>query len=160
MRLSAIVCMATNRVIGKDNTLPWRLPADLQHFKAVTMSHPIIMGRKTYESIGRPLPGRRNIVVTRDASYQAEGCDVFHSLDDVVAAVQSEKDVFVIGGANIYETLMPRVDRLYLTMVHAEVEGDAFFPEVESQFTEISRVNHKADEKNEYDYSFITFDRA
>ena len=85
---------------------------------------------------------------------------MFHSLDDVFAAVQSEKDVFVIGGANIYETLMPRVDRLYLTMVHAEVEGDAFFPEVESQFTEISRVNHKADEKNEYDYSFITFDRA
>lgn len=159
MRLSAIVCMASNRVIGKENTLPWRLPADLQHFKSVTMSHPIIMGRKTYESVGRPLPGRRNIVVTRDTGYQADGCDVFHSLDDVFSAVQSEKEVFVIGGANIYETLMPRVDRLYLTMVHADVEGDAFFPEVESHFSEISRVDHKANEKNEYDYSFITLER-
>lgn len=159
MRLSAIVCMASNRVIGKDNALPWRLPADLHHFKSVTMGHAIIMGRKTHKSIGKALPGRRNIVITRDRSYLAEGCEVFHSFDDIFTALSAVDEAFLIGGANVYDSLLSCVERIYLTLVHAKIEGDAFFPELQDAFTEVARVDFARDDKNAYDYSFITLDR-
>src|SRR5437868_6783924 len=117
--ISAIVAMAENRVIGKNNQLPWRMPADLQHFKAITTGHPILMGRKTYESIGRPLPNRTNIIMTRDATYTAAGCEVVTSIDEALQRANDlhSHEIFIIGGAEIYHQLMPRIQRLYLTII-------------------------------------------
>ncbi len=160
MKVSLIVAMAENRVIGRDNQLPWRLSADLQHFKALTMGKPIVMGRKTWESIGRPLPGRTNIVVTRDAGYQAEGCTVVHSVDQALEAAAGSDEVMVIGGANLYQQLLERADCLYLTLVKAAVEGDAWFPEFDmAQWREVGRESHSRDEKNEFDYEFVALER-
>jgi dihydrofolate reductase len=160
MRISAIVAMSQNRAIGKNNQLPWHLPADLKHFKQVTMGRPILMGRKTYESIGRPLPGRYNIVITRDANFQAPGCLVTTSIDTALAAVAESDEIFIIGGALLYQQMMPRIHRLYLTVIQQEVEGDAFFPELDlNQWYEIERVDHSADEKNPHPYSFIVLDK-
>ncbi|VAW76848.1 Dihydrofolate reductase [hydrothermal vent metagenome] len=160
MRVSLIAAMAENRVIGRNNQLPWRLSADLQRFKALTMGKPIIMGRKTWESIGRPLPGRTNIVVTRDASYQAEGCVVVHSVDQALKAAADSDEVMVIGGANLYQQLLERTDRLYLTQVKTNVEGDAWFPEFDmTQWHEIARESHSNDEKNDFDFEFVTLER-
>lgn len=160
MRVSLIAAMAENRVIGRNNQLPWRLSADLQRFKALTMGKPIIMGRKTWESIGRPLPGRTNIVVTRDASYQAEGCVVVHSVDQALKAAADSDEVMVIGGANLYQQLLERTDRLYLTQVKTKVEGDAWFPEFDmTQWHEIAREPHSNDEKNDFDFEFVTLER-
>ena len=129
-RLSLIAAVAANGVIGSDNALPWRLPEDLKRFKALTLGHPVIMGRKTYESIGRPLPGRRNIIVTRNAAYAAEGCETARSLGDALAACNgTAEEVFVIGGAQIYAEALPLAQRLYLTEIGRDFPGDARFPE-------------------------------
>ena len=161
MRIALIVAMAENRVIGRNNQLPWRIPADLRHFKALTLGKPVIMGRKTYESIGRPLPGRDNIVVTADSGYQAEGCQVVHSVEQALEAAGSCEEAMIIGGANLYRQTLENADRLYLTLVKAEPEGDTWFPEIElQQWREIERQAHTADESNEYDYDFVVLERA
>lgn len=160
MILSIITAMDNNRLIGKDNALPWKVPADLQFFKKVTMFKPIIMGRKTFESIGRPLPGRRNIIITRDQEFTAEGCELVYSPAMAIEAVQDVEEAMIIGGANIYQQFLEKADRLYLTKVLGEFEGDAWFPEIDfSQWGLTEKQDHKADEKNECDYSFQTFDR-
>ena len=161
MRISLIVAMAENRVIGRDNQLPWRIPEDLKHFKALTMGKPIIMGRKTYESIGRPLPGRDNIVITGDTLYRAEGCQVVHSIEEALRSVGAAEEAMIIGGAALYRQTLQDADRLYLTLVKAQPEGDTWFPKIEPQeWREIRREVHRADESNEYDYDFVVLDRA
>ena len=153
--------MAENRVIGRANRLPWRLPADLRRFKSVTMGKPVIMGRKTYESIGKPLPRRSNIVVTRDPDYRAPGCQVVHSLEQALEAGAGHAEVMVIGGAELYRQALGRAQRIYLTLVRAEVEGDALFPDIEpQQWRELERESHRADERNQYDYDFVTLQRV
>jgi dihydrofolate reductase len=161
MRISLVVAMAANGVIGRDNGLPWHLPADLQHFKRITMGKPILMGRKTWESIGRPLPGRTSIVITRDTGYVAPGCIVVHSIDAALQAAADHADeAMVIGGAEFYRQVLPRADTLYLTRVHADFEGDTFFPEPDaSEWREVERRDCEPDEKNPYRYSFIRLDR-
>jgi dihydrofolate reductase len=161
MKLSIIVAMDRNRVIGKGDALPWHISEDLKHFKKITMGKPIIMGRKTHESIGRPLPGRENIILTRDTNYQAEGCTVLNSLDAIFEHCKDIEEVMITGGAEIYKLAFELVSNLYLTEVHTEVEGDTYFPEFDrSEWQEVSREDHKADEKNEYDYSFLMLQRA
>lgn len=160
MKISLIAAMADNRVIGIDNSLPWNLPADMKWFRQNTLGKPIMMGRKTFDSIGKALPGRRNIVVTHDESFVAKGCDVVHDIESGLALLSDVDELMVIGGASFYEQTLLKADRLYLTLVHAEIEGDAWFPDVDfSQWTETSRETHEADEKNEFNYSFIIFDR-
>ena len=161
MRLALIVAMAENRVIGRDNRLPWKLSADLRHFKALTMGKPVIMGRNTHESIGKPLPGRSNIVLTRDRRYRAPGCQVVHSLEQALQAAAGHPEVMVIGGAELYRQTLQRAERLYLTLVKAEPAGDARFPELDaSQWRELQRESHRADDSNEYDYDFVVLERA
>jgi dihydrofolate reductase len=161
MRISLIVALAENHVIGANNRLLWRLPAELQYFKKTTMGKPIIMGRKTHESIGRALPGRRNIVISRQVDFQAEGCDVVDSLDAALALVKDCEEVMIIGGAQIYQQALPLADRLYLTWVHHAFEGDTFFPAWSSeQWHEISREQRAADEQNPYDLTFNILERT
>lgn len=158
--LSAIVAMASNRVIGNRNKLPWHLPADLKHFKAITTGHTIVMGRKTYESIGRPLPNRTNIILTRDANYHVAGCEISTDIEKTLQAHHAEPEVFIIGGAEIYKQLLPRITRIYLTLVHHDVVGDAYFPELNKQeWQETAREDHAADAENKYEYSFITLQK-
>ncbi|MCP5160981.1 MAG: dihydrofolate reductase [Hahellaceae bacterium] len=166
MITSLIVALSENRVIGRDNKLPWYLPEDLKYFKKVTLGKPIIMGRKTFESIGRPLPGRLNIVVTRQTDWQHPGVAVATSLDAAIARGEAQAlldgatEVMIIGGEQIYRAALPRVQRLYLSEVHARVEGDAFFPEVTlSQWKEVAREDFAAQAPNPYDYSFVVYDR-
>jgi len=160
MRISAIVAMAENRVIGRDNQLPWRLPADLRHFKELTLGKPILMGRKTHESIGRVLPGRRNIIMTRNRDYQAPGTERVHSLAEVFKTLLPTDELMLIGGAELYRELLPQVGRLYLTQVHADVKGDSYFPELNpAEWKELSREEHAADAENEYPYSFMVWER-
>lgn len=154
--LSLIVAHSSNRVIGKNNDLPWHLPEDLKHFKATTMGHAIIMGRKTFESIGRPLPGRRNVVITQNPNWSAEGVDVVHSLDDIVRE-RSFEDGFIIGGATLYKQALPFVQRLFITLICQEFEGDAFFPEIdyENDFKIISQSEVMLSEKSQLPYQLI-----
>jgi dihydrofolate reductase len=166
VRIAMIVAMAENRVIGRNNQLPWYLPNDLKYFKAVTMGKPIIMGRKTYESIGKPLPGRTNIVVTTQPEFTAEGVKVAHSVDEAltlaqsVAIVDGAEEVMIIGGAQLYAEMLGSVERLYLTQVHSEVEGDAQFPELDlSPWKVLSREDFTAEGPNPYDYSFVVYGR-
>lgn len=160
MRIALIAALARNGVIGRDNQLPWRLSADLQHFRRLTMGKPIVMGRKTWASLGRPLPGRRNIVVTRDMAFGCEGCVVTHSIDEALSAAADSDEVMIIGGAELYAQALARADRLYLTEVGAQVEGDVRFPVIDpSDWIEVERQACKADERNEYDYDFIVLDR-
>jgi dihydrofolate reductase len=160
MRIALIAALARNGVIGRDNQLPWRLSADLQRFKHLTMGKPIVMGRKTWASLGRPLPGRRNIVVTRDTSFRADGCVVVHSIDAALDAAADSEEVMIIGGAELYAQALPRADRLYLTEVRADVDGDVCFPQIESaDWIEVERRSCQADEKNEYDVDFVVLDR-
>ena len=159
-RISLVVAMARNRVIGRDNQLPWRLPADLKHFKAITIGKPVIMGRKTYESIGRPLPERTNIVVTRDPAYRADGCVVVNSADAAIEAAGEVDEVMIIGGGQIYEQMLARADRLYLTEVQEDVEGDAWFPAFDrSQWRELEREDHQPDDRNPHAYRFLVLER-
>jgi len=152
--------MDQNRLIGKDNALPWKIPADLQFFKKITMSKPIVMGRKTFESIGRPLPGRQNIIITRDKSFSAEGCDIAWSTEQALELAADAEEIMIIGGANIYQQFLERADRIYLTLVQSEFEGDAWFPDIDlRQWQQLEKEDHKADDKNEADYSFLVMQR-
>jgi dihydrofolate reductase len=159
--ISHIFAMDQNRVIGKDNRLPWHLPADLAYFKKVTMGHAIVMGRKTFESIGRPLPGRENVIVTRDRSFQPEGCKVLHSIEEVKQfAAMRDDEVFVIGGAELFRATLPVADRLYITKIEASFPGDTFYPAFdESEWQLVSYTKGIKDEKNPYDYAFIVYER-
>ena len=159
MHLSLIVAMAKNRVIGNNNQMPWHLPADFAYFKKITTGHPVIMGRKTFESIGRPLPGRRNIIVSRNTAFHAENVEVMNSLEAAISACQSE-DVFVIGGATLYAEALPRADRIYLTEVDAAPEGDTLFPLLDKiQWREVARARRDADAKNVHAMEFTVLER-
>ena len=160
MKIALIVATDQQGLIGKDNDLPWKISADLQYFKKVTMGKPLIMGRNTHESIGRPLPGRQNIIVTKNHSYQAEGCTIVHSMQAALSEAKEADEVMIMGGASLYTQLLPQADKLYLTLIHANLEGDTWFPEWYSeQWQQISREDHLADDKNEYPYSFIVYER-
>ena len=161
MKISIVVAMAANGVIGRDNQLPWHLPADLKHFKQTTMGKPILMGRKTWESIGRPLPGRNNIVITRDNDYTAEGCVVVGSIEAAMLAAGEQDELMVIGGAELYRQLLPRAETIYMTRVHETFDGDTRFPEISnSEWHQVARSDYEADENNPYDYSFIRLERV
>ena len=160
MRLSLIVAMAHNRVIGCNHRLPWHLPTDLQFFKRITLGKPILMGRQTFESIGRPLPGRTNIVITARPDYLAEGCSVVHSLAEALAATQFAEEVMVIGGASLYVQTLALAERIYLTLVDTDVLGDTWFPELApSEWQEVWREAHPADGRHAYPYTFIQLER-
>jgi dihydrofolate reductase len=160
MRIALIAALARNGVIGRDNRLPWRLPADLQHFKQLTLGKPVVMGRRTWDSIGGPLPGRTNIVITRAAGLQAQGCVVVHDIEAALQAAGDAEEVMILGGANLYGQLLPCASRLYLTEVQADVAGDAVFPEFDrGQWRELQRVSHRADERNEFAYDFVVLER-
>ena len=160
MILSLIAAMDNNRLIGQDNKLPWHLPADLAHFKNVTMKKPILMGRKTYDSIGRPLPGRKNIVLTRSNDFEIEGVTVYNSLDEAISASQDVDELMVIGGSSIYEMVLPKVQRMYLSYVDGKFEGDAWFPEFdENDWNIIDSKEQLPDEKNSYSCKFVTYER-
>ena len=162
MKISLIVAMDENRVIGLDNQMPWHLPADLKHFKSVTMGKPIVMGRKTFESIGRPLPGRENVVLTRSQDYQPEGVTVCHSKDELLSRLQSYEEVMIIGGGNIYQQFLQEAETLYLTQIHASFNGDTFFPDYTavSNWVVNAREDYERDEKNTHDYSFLELSRT
>ncbi len=160
MIISIIAAMADNRVIGIDNQLPWRLPADMKWFRQQTIGKPVIMGRKTYDSIGKPLPKRRNIIISRDETLKIEACEVVNTTHAALQLCRDEKEVMIIGGASFYKQTLPLADRLYLTLVHAEIKGDAWFPEINlNQWQEVERINHAADEVNAFDYSFLVLKR-
>lgn len=160
MIISIIVAMSENRVIGRNNQLPWHLPGDLKHFKSVTWGKPILMGRLTYESIGRPLPGRTNIVLTHDPSYMAPGCVVVNSFEHAMNAAKGFDELMVIGGARVFEKMLPMADRLYLTQIHATVEGDTFFPEWESNQWVACEKNHfSANDHQRYAYSIYKYEK-
>ncbi len=161
--ISAIVAMAKNGVIGKKGKLPWYLPAELAHFKELTMGHPIIMGRRTHESIGRALPGRSNIIITHDKNYQAaEGCQVVDSLNGAIKTAKTkpgDEEVFIIGGEQVYKEALPKLDRVYLTKVDAGIKGDKYFEYDPKEWRRISSEKHSADDKNQYDYEFVVLER-
>ncbi len=164
MKISMIAAVAHHRVIGKNQKMPWHLPADLAFFKKTTLGSPILMGRKTYESIGRPLPGRLNLVVTRNPDLKIAGCEVVTSLEQAVFMAQEKssasKEIFIIGGSHLYKSFLEKADRLYLTMIDAEIEGDTFFPDyTQYNWKEVERIEHQADAKNIYPYSFVTLER-
>ncbi|GAB3526692.1 dihydrofolate reductase [Pontibacter brevis] len=159
--LTIVVAAAENNVIGKDNGLAWHLPADLRHFKQITMGLPILMGRKTYESIGKPLPGRTSIIITTQKDYAAEGCVVVHSLEEAIERAKALDDtICIIGGAEIYRQALPLTDTIYLTRIHHTFEGDAYLPELkEDDWKTVDQEHHEPDEKNKYSYSFLKLDR-
>ncbi len=157
--LNVIAAMAKNRVIGIRNTLPWHLPEDLKHFKALTLGHHIIMGRKTYESIGRPLPGRTTVIVSRDADYRIEGCLTATCIDAAITACGEDPEIFFVGGAEMYAQVLPRADRLYLTEIQAEYEGDAWFPEFDhTAWKAVDRQVHV--NAGGLGYHFVVYERA
>jgi len=159
MIVSIVVAIAENHAIGKDNQLLWYLPKDLKHFKTITSGHTVIMGRKTYESVGKPLPNRRNIIVTRQ-NITIEGCEVVNSIESALALCADAAEVFIIGGAEIYRQSMHLTDRIYLTIVHQDFEADAYFPEIDKNlWKETEHEDHEADDKNAIPYSFITLER-
>lgn len=160
-RISVIAALGRNRVIGIENRLPWRLPEDLAHFKALTLNHPILMGRKTFESLGRPLPGRTNIVITRNADYRPDGCLVADSIPAAIALCQDADEIFFIGGAELYAQAIPLADRLYLTEVDIEAVGDAWFPVYDkSAFSEIARASHTGGKGDALRFDFVVYERA
>jgi len=159
-RVSLIVAMARNGVIGVNNSLPWHLPADLKHFKSLTMGHHIVMGRKTYESIGKPLPGRTSVVVTRNPEYSLPNVIVVNSLEAALTACDKDSEIFVIGGAELYRQAINLADRIYLTEIDADISGDAHFTEFSRDaWQEVERITNNPDDKNHYTYHFVTFDR-
>jgi dihydrofolate reductase len=161
--ISIVVACSNNNVIGKSNGLPWYLPADLRRFKELTTGHTVAMGRKTYESIPekfRPLPHRKNIIITRDQNFSATGATVVHSIQEAIEAAGNE-ELYIIGGAEIYRQAMSIADRIYLTEVDANIDGDTFFPNINlEEWHETTREPHEKDEKNPYDYTFVIFDRS
>lgn len=157
--LSLIAAKARNGVIGRNNALPWHLPEDLKYFKATTFGHPILMGRKTFESIGRPLPGRTSIVISRNPDWQFAGCTVVPSIDAALQAAAERDEIFVIGGSELYSQTLPRADRLYLTEIHADFAGDAHFPELDpADWQELSRQQH-ADDGRGFAFDFVVYQR-
>ncbi len=159
-RLALIVAMARNRTIGVNNTLPWRCPEDLKHFRTLTMGHHMIMGRKTFDSIGKPLPGRTTVVVTRNSGLQIEGCVVARSLLDAITTCTGDDEIFIVGGAELYRQALPIVDTLYITEIRQDVEGDAHFPEFdENAWLEISREARSQIIPQSLDYHFVTYRR-
>lgn len=159
MIITIVVAIASNYAIGKNNQLLWHLPKDLKHFKDITAGGTVIMGRKTFDSVGKPLPKRRNIVITRQAISIA-GCEVVSSLEAAIALCRDEQEVFIVGGAEIYRQAMPITNRIYLTIVHHSFDADTFFPEIDDkQWREIAREDHQTDEKHQFAYSFITLER-
>lgn len=163
MTVALIVAVAENGVIGREGGLPWRLSGDLRYFKSVTMGKPIIMGRKTFDSIGRPLPGRPNLIISRNPAFTAEGADVFENLDAAVRHAESltDEEIMVIGGAGLYAAALAIADRIYLTEVHAAVDGDVTFPSFDrNDWVETSREQNVAGEKDDYDHSFVVLDRV
>ena len=161
MRLTAVVAATENDVIGRDNGMPWHLPADLAHFKAITLGHPVLMGRRTFEAIGRPLPGRRNLVLSRSPDFAVPGVEVVHSLETAIAAAGDVPELMVIGGAALYTLALPRTDRVHLTRLHMTLDGDAHFPALpESQWREVSRSPRRpADGRNACDMTFLVLER-
>jgi len=161
MIISMIAAMAKNNVIGIKNGLPWDLPADMKHFREITSGKTVIMGARTFESIGKALPKRRNIVVTLDKNQIAEGAEIVFSLDEAIEACKNEEEIMIIGGASIYRQFLPKAQRVYLTVIDGEFEGDAFFPEIDmSEWKVISEEKHEADEKNSHPYTFKVFERV
>lgn len=161
--ITIIAAIGKRNELGKDNDLIWHLPADLKRFKKVTTGHTIIMGRNTFESIGKPLPNRRSIIITRNKDYKQDGCEVVHSLEEAIALVKNHDQAFIIGGAQIYKESIAKglVDALDITKVHQEFEADVFFPEIdENQWNEITREDFSSDEKNKYNYSFLSFKKT
>lgn len=159
MIISMIAAMAQDRVIGIDNQMPWHLPADFAWFKRCTMGKPVVMGRKTYDSIGRPLPGRQNIVISRDASLVIEGVTTVTSIDEALTAAGSVEEVMIIGGGTIYEACLPKASKLYVTHIEAEIQGDTQFPAWSDEFKETYSEAYSADEKNAYDMRFVVLER-
>jgi dihydrofolate reductase len=159
MIISMIAAMAQDRVIGIDNQMPWHLPADFAWFKRCTMGKPVVMGRKTYDSIGRPLPGRQNIVISRDASLVIEGVTTVTSIDEALAAAGSVEEVMIIGGGTIYEACLPKASKLYVTHIEAEIQGDTQFPAWGDEFKETYSEAYSADERNAYDMRFVVLEK-
>ena len=161
MIVSLIVAVGDRDEIGKDGVMPWHLPVDLKHFKATTLGKPVLMGRKTLAAIGRPLPERRNLVLTRDTAFRAPGCETVHTLEEALKLVAPAPELMIIGGGEVYRLAWHRADRIYLTRIHAVVDGaDTFFPVLDPQeWKETSRDDHRADAKNTYDYSFRVYER-
>jgi len=161
MNINLIVAIDEKNGIGKNNLLPWHLPADLKHFKAITTGHPIIMGRKTFDSIGKALPNRRNIVISRQSGLKIPGVEVCHSLEDGIKLLKGENEVFVIGGAQVFEKALPLANILYLTIIHQNFDADVFFPQINlKKWIEEEKILHEPDEKNLYSYSFIKYVKA
>lgn len=160
LNISICVAMAENRVIGIENKMPWHLTADLKNFKKITMGKPILMGRKTFESIGRPLPGRKNIIISRNHDYLQQGCEVHHSIDTALKSCAEYEEIMIIGGSDFYRSMLPKATHLYLTLIHAEFSGDTFFPEFNwNDWQEIDRMDIKDDANVSFAYSFIVLER-
>ena len=160
MMITLVVAVADNGVIGRDNALPWHLPEDLRRFKRLTMGKPIIMGRRTFESIGKPLPGRRNVVVTRDTNYQRDGVDVVHGAEAAIEAAAGAPEIMVIGGADLFRLFLPRAGRIHLTRVHANVDGNVLWPELDNrQWEVIERERHEADERHAHAMTFEVWEK-
>lgn len=157
--INIIVATDQNNVIGKDNGLIWHLPDDLKFFKQLTSGHSIIMGRKTFESIGRPLPNRNNIIITKDKQFTFEGCQVVHSLEDALHFSKNEGERFVVGGEQIYRLALPIADRIYLTRIHHSFEGDRHFPELGAEWIVVEKTEHGVDDKHAYSFTFITYEK-
>jgi len=155
MKISLIVAMASNRAIGLNGQMPWHLSADLKHFKRVTMGSPVLMGRKTFEAIGRPLPGRENIIISRNTDYPAEGCKVFNALEPALQHCGNHEQVFIIGGATLYQAMLAQADYLYMTLIDREFPGDTFFPELGDNWQEIGREQVNNDQTVNFTYSFL-----
>ncbi|OOE61736.1 type 3 dihydrofolate reductase [Salinivibrio sp. IB282] len=160
MRVSLVAAMANDRVIGKNNQMPWHLPADLAWFKRTTLGYPVVMGRKTFESIGRPLPKRPNIVISRDPDYQPEGVTVVRSPEQALETVAEYEEIMVIGGGTIYQAFLPRADRLYLTFIDLDVDGDTRFPQWGEGWKKTEVGSHPVDDKNAHPITFTVWDRA
>ena len=160
MIISLIAAMGKNNVIGNKGKLPWNLPADMKYFRDKTLGKPVIMGRKTFESIGKPLPERTNIIITHDQNYKAEGCIVVHSADEAIKAVEDAEEVMVIGGSQIYKEFLPKANKMYLTIINNDFEGDTYFPEYKiEEWKETAYEEHERDKDNQYNYTFITLER-
>ena len=160
MTISIIAAIGNNGVIGKDNKLPWDFPADMKHFQRLIMGKPIIMGQKTFESIGRPLPGRKNIILTRDDSFQPPNCIIAHSIKEALEAAHPAKEVMICGGVSIYEQFLPCANRMYLTLIHHDFDGNAFFPKFDyNNWQEKERIENQPDKENPYKYTFLNLER-
>lgn len=160
-KITIIVAAAENNAIGKNNQMPWHLPNDFKYFKKNTLAHSVVMGRKTFESIGKPLPERRNIILTRDMNFTHEEVDVANSINEVLNYCRDEREIFIIGGAEIYKQTLPLADKILLTRVHTTVDGDAYFPELlDHEWKLVSAEKHEKDEKHAFDYTFEVYERA